>query len=87
MSFIRPKWEDGEGLPQEGTKAVEKTVVVTVEKILGLIRNNPEVTQKELVVKTGLTRRGVEWNLKRLKDTGRIQRVGQDKGGHWEVLS
>jgi len=86
VSFKRPKWEEGEGLPQKGKKAVEKTVVITVEKILGLIQDNPRVTQKELVSQTGLTRRGVEWNLKKLKDAGRIRRIGPDKGGHWEVV-
>ncbi len=32
----------------------------TVEKILELIITNPEITQKELMQKTVLTRRGVE---------------------------
>ena len=65
---------------------MEKTVEKTVEKILVLITANPQITQKELMDQTGLTRRGVEWNLRKLKDEGRIKRVGPDKGGHWEVL-
>ena len=85
VSFYRPRWEEGEGLPQDGKKTVEKTVVITVEKILVLIQDNPKITQKDLMIKTGLTRRGVEWNLKKLKDTGRLRRIGPDKGGHWEV--
>ena len=85
VSFYRPKWEEGEGLPQSEKKTVEKTVVITVEKILTLVRDNPQITQNELMVKTGLTRRGVEWNLKKLKNMGRIHRIGPDKGGHWEV--
>jgi len=28
----------------------------------------------------------VEWNLKKLRDEGRIRRIGPDKGGHWEVI-
>ena len=54
----------------------------TVEKILSFIVNNPQVTQKELGDKVGLTRRGVEWNLKKIKDEKRIRRVGSDKSGH-----
>ncbi len=65
--------------------SVEKTVEKTVEKILALIREKPTITQGEIEVKTGLTRRGVEWNLKRLKDQGILHRIGPDKGGHWKV--
>ena len=56
-----------------------------MEKILVLIQENPTITQNELIEATGLTRRGVEWNLKKLKESGRITRVGPDKGGHWLV--
>jgi len=66
-------------------KAVEKTVEKAVEKILTLIKDNPTITQKELMVKTGLTRRGVEWNIKKMKKEGVIKRKGPDKGGHWEI--
>lgn len=46
----------------------QKTVEKTVEKILTAIKNNPNITQKELIIITGLTRRGVEWNLANLKE-------------------
>jgi len=89
VSFHRPRWEEGEGLEVGGRtgdqKTVEITVEITVEKILALIKENPQITQKKFMIKTGLTRRGVEWNLKKLKDAGRIRRIGPDKGGHWEV--
>ncbi len=58
----------------------------TVEKILILIKADPQITQQELMNKTGLTRRGIEWNLKKLKEEGRIRRIGPDKGGRWKVL-
>jgi ATP-dependent DNA helicase RecG len=57
-----------------------------VEKIFGLIKADPQITQKEMMNKTGLTRRGIEWNLKKLKNEGYIRRVGPNKGGHWELL-
>ena len=58
----------------------------TVEKILTAIKNNPGITQKELSIITGLTRRGVEWNLANLKEKGIIKRIGPARGGHWEVI-
>ncbi len=67
-------------------KIGEKTVEKTVEKILDLLKANPQITQKEIMNNTGLTRRGVEWNLKKLKDEKKIRRIGPDKGWHWEVV-
>ena len=65
---------------------VEKTVEKTVEKIWALIRENPGITQNDIILITGLTRRGVEWNIKKLKDRGVLRRVGPDKGGSWEII-
>lgn len=42
-------------------------------------------TAIDLQAATGLSRRGVEWNLKSLKSRGLIRRVGPSRGGHWEV--
>lgn len=53
----------------------------TVEKILRLIRKNPEITIKELQLETGLTRRGVEYNPGKLKSVWLIIRSVADKGG------
>jgi len=58
----------------------------TVEKILEAIKKNPKITQNEFVEITGLTRRGIEWNLAKLKEKGIIKRIGPAKGGHWEVI-
>ena len=70
-------------------KTVEKNCgenTNTVEKILSAVENNPKITQNQLSEITGLTRRGVEWQLKQLKEKGLINRVGPDKGGHWEIV-
>ena len=63
-----------------------KTVEKTVEKIIIAIKKNPKITQKELMIITGLSRRGVEWNLQKLKEKKRIKREGADKGGLWKIL-
>ncbi|MCE5178555.1 MAG: putative DNA binding domain-containing protein [Porphyromonadaceae bacterium] len=67
---------------------VDNTVDKTnEEKILDAIRVNPGITQQKLVEITGLTRRGVEWNMQKLKVESVIRRVGGKKHGHWEILS
>ncbi len=87
VTFYRSK---AEITSQKGGETEEKTVEMTVEKTVDkiriLLKANPRITQKEIMNTTGLTRRGVEWNLKKLKDEKKIKRVGPDKGGHWEVL-
>jgi ATP-dependent DNA helicase RecG len=65
---------------------VEKSVEKSVEKILRHLSANPFATQNELSIVTGLSVRGVEKNLKILKISGRLRRIGPDKGGHWEVV-
>ncbi|MEM3473639.1 MAG: winged helix-turn-helix transcriptional regulator [archaeon] len=56
-----------------------------MEKILIAMKENPKITIKELEAVMGLTRRGVEWNINKLKREGKIIRIGPDKGGYWEV--
>ena len=66
-------------------KTVGETVGETAEIILNLIINNPKITKPEIAKLTGLSLRGVEWNIQQLKSTGRLTRIGPNKGGHWEV--
>ena len=68
-------------------ESVVKSVVKKSDEIIACLRENPMATREQLAAATGLTVRGVERNLKVLKASGRIRRVGPDKGGHWEVLA
>ena len=67
-------------------KTVEKPVKKTVEKIIEAIKKNKSITIKQLQSVTGLTRRGVEWQLSTLKEEGIVKRIGPDKGGYWKVV-
>jgi ATP-dependent DNA helicase RecG len=58
----------------------------TREKIIRLIRNKPSISTKQLSEETGISEKGIEWNIKKMKEEGILKRVGPDKGGHWEVL-
>lgn len=57
----------------------------TTQKILKMLMQNPNATQKEIAEIVGLTLDGVKWNIAKLKKTGKIRRIGPDKGGKWEV--
>ena len=79
--------DKSESSPQDCGETVEKNCGETVEKIILAIKENPSITQKGLMDATGLTRRGIEYQLQQLKKKNTIKRVGPDKGGHWEIIS
>lgn len=56
------------------------------KKLLVLINNNPHLTLDELSVRMGITTRGVEKQIKRLKEYGVIERQGSKKSGKWVIL-
>ncbi len=56
------------------------------QKPVEVIRNNPYVTRKELRKITGLSVKGVEWHLARLKEKEIMKRIGNVRGGRWEVV-
>ena len=72
---------------ESALKSVEKNVEKSVEKVWRLMKENPYITTKQIAENIGLTIRGVEENIKKLKKSNRLRRVGGDKGGHWEVVS
>jgi ATP-dependent DNA helicase RecG len=56
------------------------------QKILNAMRENPGVSQAELVEIVGIVSTNIEKNIKYLKDNGWIRRIGPAKGGYWEVI-
>ncbi|GCC10022.1 divergent AAA domain protein [archaeon] len=67
---------------EEGSVSDRKTT----QKILELIKENPEITRKELAELINITEDGVKYHLTKLKKQKKIKRIGPDKGGHWEVV-
>ena len=63
----------------------ETTQETTQEKILSLIKKNPSITQEQLAVELGITRDGVAYNMKKLKEQGKIGRIGSTKNGTWII--
>lgn len=57
----------------------------TADKILSLIEENPRHTAKSLSQAIGISAKGIEKQLAKLKSKGVIRRIGPDKGGSWEI--
>lgn len=55
------------------------------EKILAALALHPDWTTADLAREIGLSRSGVERNLRQLKADGLLVRSGADNGGVWQV--
>jgi predicted HTH transcriptional regulator len=67
-------------------KTALQTTQKTTQKIIALIRQNPEITRQELAMELEITDSGIKYHLKKMQDKGLLHRAGPDKGGYWEVV-
>ena len=86
MALQRTKDGDLGHFEEKKQKSSLKSSLKSSQKILELISASPSITISEIAERLGMTKRGVDKNIKRLKEQGIIRRVGPDKGGHWEVV-
>lgn len=70
---------------------VEDVVENVVEKrwteILTLLKQNSQLSAKEIAKLLKITERTIQRDFNKLKNLNKIKRIGGDKNGHWEVLS
>lgn len=64
----------------------QKTAQKTAQKIIALIKQNPNITRGELAKALNITPDGVKYHISNLKKKGVLKRIGGRKGGYWEVL-
>ena len=48
---------------------------------------NKYVTTIEMSQKIGINTRSIEKNIQKLKNNGRLERIGSDKDGYWKVIN
>ena len=56
-----------------------------VLRIIEKIKEQPDISQEALGESIGVTRRVVQKYINALKESGRIERVGGKRYGHWEI--
>lgn len=66
-------------------KATQKTTQKTTQKIIELIENNNKISIDEMAQVCGLTRDGINYHIRKLKEKGLLERIGPDNGGSWVV--
>ena len=69
---------------EETNKETNKEIT-NREKILCEIYASPDITQKQLAEKIGLSYAGVRYIMKQLQNEGIIERVGSTKKGQWVI--
>lgn len=58
---------------------------VLVDKIIEVIQNDPKITQVELVKILNIPYRSLQRKMDEMKDSGRIERIGGKRYGHWKI--
>ncbi|MDD6889910.1 MAG: HTH domain-containing protein [Bacteroidales bacterium] len=70
----------GTGVTSSGTRQK------TSEKIIELINADPQITASKIAMELGISTRGVEKNLRQLREAGILRRIGSPTfGGYWEI--
>ena len=84
--FTTALWKKASRSTEQSGDSKEKSKEKTEEKVLRLITANPRITTAELAAECGLNENTIYKAVRKLREGGRIQRKGGDKGGEWIVL-
>ena len=82
LGCIRDAVEKAVKTPQKTTK---KTPLKTPDAILNLLRKQPEMSIQQIAAKLDKSESAIKRAVRVLREAGRLQRIGPDKGGRWEV--
>jgi ATP-dependent DNA helicase RecG len=74
-----------EGVRTKVRRKFAEKFVENLEKTLELIYQDHNISASVIAEKTGITKRGAQKQLARLRDMGVIERIGPDKGGYWTI--
>ena len=83
-TVLEMRWHPQLAPTRSPTSSVESSVETSL-LILSLLSQDPKMTAPSIAHCLGLTPRAVEKQFAKLKAQGRLQRIGANKGGHWEV--
>ena len=72
---------------EEIKKSSEKSSEKNINKIFQLIKDQPEISARDIALLIGISQRAVEKNISKLRKKGILNRVGPAKGGYWEIVN
>ena len=74
------------GSEKSSERSSERSSEKSSEKILDLIKNKPTISAAEIAMEIDMSARGVEKQIRKLREAGIIKRIGADRGGYWEII-
>ena len=77
---------EAENVVKSVEKTGMKTGMKTSDAIIALIEENPFISHDALAERLEKARSSIIEQISKLKASGRLRRIGPDKGGHWEVM-
>ena len=72
---------------QENAVTTQEDVLGVADKILALIKENPEIALGDIAEKLGISRDGVKYHIEKLKKSVGLVHEGATKKGRWIVVS
>ncbi|HXK50120.1 MAG TPA: ATP-binding protein [Clostridiales bacterium] len=72
-------------MKSSGKSKAEKIHIRTRDRIIEIMKKDPSVTAVKLAVLTGVSRKAVEWHLKKMRNSGIVKREGSRKTGFWII--
>jgi predicted HTH transcriptional regulator len=73
-------------IEENGTVYVTVSGTEGARRILQVITENPNAKYEDISKQLNLPRRTVAREIKKLREHGKIKRIGSDKTGYWEIL-
>ncbi|MEA3444992.1 MAG: putative DNA binding domain-containing protein [Bacteroidota bacterium] len=66
-------------------KPIVEIPLKTKDKIIGILNEDSSATIESIAKNIGISIKGIEWQINKLKADGNLKRIGSDKDGHWEI--
>ncbi len=76
---------DKKGFNNEIKKDKKNKPIDIKDEIICYLRNNGNISRKDLAILINSTEGSVKYHLDKLKREGKIEHIGSDKGGFWKV--
>lgn len=83
---IQNKTESGQKWTEVDRREQISELKTIDDKILYLIKQNPNITQMKMCEIIGVGRTAITNHIKKMKDTNIVERVGSDRNGYWKIL-
>ena len=81
------KTSNGPNAKKSSGKSSGKSSVKTEDKIIAIARKSPSGSIPQMAEILGISTRAVEKQIRQLKQTNCLRRIGPAKGGNWQVVT